>query len=77
MTDRDIKRDKAGKAAGGGLHRRGFLKSLGLGATSGVAATLVGGAAEAAPADAAPAAGAAAGYRETEHVRRVYDLSRF
>lgn len=63
------KRDK-------GVSRRAFLGGAGL--SAGAAATAIIGA----PASAAQAASRnhpkrKAGYRETEHVRRVYELSRF
>ena len=58
------------------LHRRAFLKGAGLTgvAAAGVAAaSLTGGKAEAA----LPKTGKQAGYRETEHVMKFYELSRF
>lgn len=58
------------------LHRRAFLKGAGLTgvAAAGVAATtLTGGKAKAAP----PKSGEQAGYRETDHVMKYYELSRF
>lgn len=58
------------------LHRRAFLKGAGLTgvAVAGVAATtLSGGKAKAA----LPKADQHVGYRETEHVRKYYELSRF
>ncbi|MCB2102461.1 MAG: twin-arginine translocation signal domain-containing protein [Rhodobacterales bacterium] len=66
--------DKTDKAA---PSRRSFLKAAGLGAgAAGVAAVaLKGTEAEAA---AAPKDGTTrAGYRETEHVRKYYELARF
>ncbi len=58
------------------IDRRGFLRGVGVGAgAAGVAAVVgVSGGDEAVAAEADKTA---AGYRETEHVRRVYELSRF
>jgi hypothetical protein len=53
--------------------RRDFLKFASVGAVSGAAAAVVG----APDADARVESETAAGYRETAHVRQVYDLSRF
>lgn len=58
------------------VSRRGVLRGLGLGAAgAAAAATLV------RSADAAPTAPASepqsGGYRESDHVRRVYELARF
>jgi hypothetical protein len=54
--------------------RREFLKLAGLGSVTAVA----GAAGVAAPAAAKEAdAGRAAGYRETAHVKKVYELARF
>lgn len=54
--------------------RRTFLKLAGLGTIGGAAAAIAGtGAAEA---KAAPET-AGRGYRETEHVKKVYELARF
>ena len=55
--------------------RRNFLKLAGVGA----AASTVAATAQVVPAVAAEAAPAAAkpGYRETEHVRKVYETARF
>jgi hypothetical protein len=58
------------------LDRRGFLRAVGLGA--GAAAVGLAAPAEAAPAPAGPPAERqAAGYRETEHVKRAYETFRF
>lgn len=65
MTD---KRDA--KASG----RRDFLKMAGLGSLAGAAAA-VAGTSEATAAEADHAEGE--GYRETAHVKKVYELSRF
>lgn len=54
--------------------RREFFKTAGLGAAAGVAAGLV---SEPAPAKAAEAQPTGQGYRETEHVKRYYELSKF
>lgn len=54
--------------------RREFFKTAGLGAAAGVAAGL---GAEPAPAQAADAPAQSQGYRETEHVKRYYELSKF
>ena len=60
------------------ISRRGFLRSAGLGAgAGGVAAAAL---ATGSPVRAETADGSgrkSVGYRETEHVRRVYELSRF
>lgn len=58
-----------------GVGRRDFLRTAGIGALAGVGATLVGGT-EQAEAD-APSPATNGRYQETDHVRRVYDLSRF
>ena len=52
--------------------RRDFLKLAGLGSLAG-GATLVTGTAEAA----APSSEAGNGYRETDHVKKVYEAARF
>ena len=52
--------------------RRGFLKFLGLGGVVGTAATLLGGRGQAEAAEAPEP-----GYRETEHVARYYESTRF
>jgi len=54
--------------------RREFFKTAGLGAAAGVAAGL---GAEPAPAQAADAVPQSQGYRETDHVKRYYELSKF
>jgi hypothetical protein len=57
-----------------GAKRREFLKLAGLGSVTAVA----GAASVAAPAEAEEEPSArAAGYRETAHVRKVYELARF
>ena len=62
-----------GTKAAAAISRRGMLLQAGLG-TAGLAAA----AAAAKPAAATvPAPPAKAGYRESAHVRRVYDLARF
>ena len=61
--------DKAGQT-----ERRGFLKLFGMGAAAGSAGLV----ASVAPTPAQAAAPAVErGYRETEHVRKVYELARF
>ena len=55
--------------------RRGFLKMASAGTVAGAAVALVGG--EQAQAALSDADKAASGYRETAHVKKVYDLSRF
>jgi hypothetical protein len=65
MTDRDKKEKQS---------RRAFFKTVGLGAGAAGALAVTGGGdakADAARPDGSP------GYRETEHVKRVYQLSRF
>lgn len=57
------------------LKRRDFLRGAGLAA--GAAAGVAGLSAAPAAADVPPAEAATGGYRETEHVRRVYDTARF
>lgn len=54
--------------------RREFFKTAGLGAAAGVAAGFV---SEPAPAQAADTGAQGQGYRETEHVKRYYDLAKF
>jgi nitrous oxide reductase len=55
--------------------RREFLRLAGIGTLAGAAAA---GASVARSAEAAPSeTTTGSGYRETEHVRKVYDLSRF
>jgi hypothetical protein len=55
--------------------RREFLKTVGVGAGAAGAAAVTG--AVEAPAEAAALPDGNAGYRETEHVKRVYQLARF
>lgn len=58
-----------------GEGRRGFLKLAGVGTLSGATAAIVGaGHAEASELTPGPNS---AGYRETAHVKKVYDLSKF
>ncbi|ESR22862.1 hypothetical protein [Lutibaculum baratangense] len=59
-----------------GESRRGFLRLAGLGSVV-AGATLVAGKGEAEAAVAAADGTSGAGYRETEHVRKVYEVSRF
>ncbi|MCW5698906.1 MAG: formate dehydrogenase [Rhodospirillales bacterium] len=60
------------------MSRRAFLRNAGLGAgASGVAAVALAGSRPAEAAAESASGRPAAGYRETEHVRRVYALSRF
>lgn len=54
--------------------RRGFLKFAGLGSVAGGAALITGKKAEA---EEVPVKGAAAGYRETDHVKTFYKTARF
>ena len=57
--------------------RRSFLKSAGVMAgAAGVAAATVGAGTSSSQA-AAPKSPTSAGYRETDHVRKVYELSKF
>jgi nitrous oxide reductase len=65
--------DKQAKAAS--QARRTFLKTAGLSAGA-AAATVAGGAFDAAPAAAAPAAAEGETYRETAHVKRFYELAK-
>ena len=64
-----------------GISRRGFLRGAGMGAgAAGVAAVAAVAVAGGSPVSAETAASdsrKSVGYRETEHVRRVYELSRF
>jgi hypothetical protein len=53
--------------------RRDFLKLASVGAVAGAATAAVG----TSPADARVESETAAGYRETAHIKKVYDLSRF
>lgn len=64
----------------GTVSRRAFLRGAGLGAGLGAGAAGVAAVTSisAFPAKAAaPAGGNTVGYRETEHVRRAYELARF
>ena len=65
-----MKKEQEGKST----KRRDFLKLAGAG-TLGGAAAAVAAAVPAAAGDAAPEG--AAGYRETAHVKKVYELARF
>ncbi len=56
------------------IDRRGFLRTVGVGAGAAGVAAVVGGSAAPTAQAAAPAS---SGYRETEHVRRFYQLARF
>lgn len=58
-----------------GVARRDFLRTAGVGMVAGVGAVIAGGTDEAKAE--APAPAAKGRYRETDHVRQVYDLSRF
>jgi len=58
-----------------GMARRDFIRTVGIGAVAGVGAAVVGGTDDAEAK--APAPTTKGRYRETDHVRRVYDLSRF
>ncbi|MGF1561891.1 MAG: twin-arginine translocation signal domain-containing protein [Geminicoccaceae bacterium] len=58
-----------------GTKRRAFLRFAGLGTVGGAAAALAGQSQPAEAADDLPPG--AAGYRETEHVRKVYETARF
>jgi hypothetical protein len=64
-----------------GISRRGFLRGAGMGAgAAGVAAVAAVAVAGGSPVSAETAGGdkrRSVGYRETEHVRQVYELSRF
>ncbi len=59
------------------ISRRGFLRAAGLGAgaAAGAAVAAIGSDARSATSEAKHRP--AAGYRETEHVRRAYELARF
>jgi hypothetical protein len=63
--------DQDAKAGG----RRQFLKLASLGAVAGTVAAVAGEAQN--PAQAAEPEPQGRGYRETEHVRKVYELARF
>lgn len=58
-----------------GASRRGFLRIAGIGAVAGAAGAVAGGVT--APAKAREAGPGRVGYRESEHVKRYYDLARF
>ena len=58
-----------------GASRRSFFRAVGLGAGAAGALAVLG--EKAAAAEAAPAVEGAAGYRESDHVKRVYALARF
>lgn len=61
-----------------GISRRGFLRGAGMGAgAAGVAAVAPAGTSPVRAETAASDSRKSVGYRETEHVRRVYELSRF
>lgn len=69
---------KSKKSDGGAVSRRSFLQQAGLTATAtGAAATVLAAGAPTSARAGSPKAQPSAGYRETEHVRRVYALSRF
>jgi hypothetical protein len=57
--------------------RRDFLRLAGLGSVAAGAVALAGGVRTAEAGAAPEAAGRETGYRETAHVKRVYELSRF
>lgn len=60
------------------ISRRGFLRGAGMGAgAAGVAAVAPAGTSPVRAETAASDSRKSVGYRETEHVRRVYELSRF
>jgi hypothetical protein len=60
------------------ISRRGFLRGAGMGAgAAGVAAVALTGTSPVRAETAASDSRKSVGYRETEHVRRVYELSRF
>ncbi|WP_247893862.1 formate dehydrogenase [Azospirillum endophyticum] len=75
-TEEAVKQGKGTQSTDKGLARRELFRAagLGVGALGAVAAgvTATGG-----PAEAAPAETASTGYRETDHVRKVYEVSRF
>jgi hypothetical protein len=64
-----MRKDQEAKTA----RRRDFLKLASLGGVSGAAAAVLG----SETADANVEEGRAGGYRETDHVKKVYDLARF
>jgi hypothetical protein len=59
-----------------GVSRRGVLRGIGLSAAGAAAAGTLVREADAAPLAPAPQA-QSSGYRESDHVRRVYELARF
>jgi anaerobic selenocysteine-containing dehydrogenase len=65
---------KQGKTGNG---RRDFIKLAGLGAAAGSAGLVAAVAPAAAAAAEATPAGAKPGYRETDHVKKAYELARF
>ena len=67
-------RQETGKGAVATARRRAFLKLAGVSTVGGAAAAL-GGAGTAAATEAPATRGR--GYRETDHVRKVYQLARF
>ena len=72
------KRPSAKPAAGqesSRMGRRAFLKTASLGVAASAGAAVIGGGEE--PAAAATPDKKTGGYRETDHVRRVYALARF
>jgi len=60
-----------------GIPRREFLKAAGITAGAVGAATAVASSGTARAAVASEAGSASTGYRETEHVRKYYELARF
>lgn len=70
----DPRRDKNGRER---VARRDFLKTAGLGAAAGLVAATVGAGSAAGEAVHTSADHRRGRYRESEHVRRVYNLSRF
>ena len=71
----ETRETRAGPASGESVtreKRRGFLRFLGLGGVVGTAATMLG-----TRAQAAIVAEPDEGYRETEHVSRYYESTRF
>ncbi|CAO3419990.1 formate dehydrogenase [Azospirillum endophyticum] len=75
MTRNAVKAtDEAATGKNTSLARRDLFRVAGVGALGAVAAgvTATGG-----PAEAAPAETTSTGYRETDHVRKVYEVSRF
>lgn len=72
----DRKADKMEKGAKGTLARRDLFRAAGMGVGA-LGAVAVGVAAGVGPAEAAAPESTSQGYRETDHVRTVYELSRF